>query len=155
MKKRVLTMLLALVMVLSVTVPALADGPQAPAGGNGWVFYDGDDYYFINGRYVTNYWVGNNGGSKWNLWYYIGSDGRMAKGFQYIVNENGTGWYMLEDGYGSTRGQMLTGWQDTGFAGWGFFFQGRGSEHGMCTWTDAWGDYNASTGLWADGQFHR
>ena len=135
------------------------EGPKAPASGNGWV-YDyatGDDYYFVNGKMVTNYWAGqSNGGSKWNLWYYLGSDGKLVKGFNYIVDDNGTGWYMLETGNGDTRGQMLTGWQKTGTAaGTGWFNTGRGADHGKCTYTSGWGDYSASTGMWADGLSHR
>ena len=81
----------------------------------------------------------------------------MLQGLQYIENPNGTGWYMLQyekDDF-NCRGRLLTGWQNTGVAGTGWFTTSRGVEHGKCTYTTAWGDYNATTGLWSDGQSHR
>ena len=107
----------------------------------------------MDGVQKFNYWVASQRG----LWYYIGNSGKMATGFCYVHNSNGTGWYMFQtDNKDGCIGRMLTGWQWTGSdAGMGWFNTAHGGVNGQCTWTEKWGAYSAATGLWADGQYHR
>ena len=127
---------------------------DVPASGTGWACdgATGDYYYFVNGEQKFDYWVSSQRG----LWYYVGQDGKLATGFQYVHNSNGTGWYMFQtDNKDGCIGRMLTGWQWTYTgAGMGWFNTGHGGVNGQCTWTEKWGAYSAATGLWADGQYH-
>ncbi len=143
------------------------DKPTAPVeppktnGGTGWS-YDygtGEWYFFKKGALVANYWVGKiDGASQWdNNWYYVGADGKMLTGMQYLDDlKGGRAWYMLQTTNDRQEiGKMLTGWQWTyAAAGEGYFSPKYGSQ-GMCTWTEAWGSYNAATGLWTDGLSHK
>ena len=127
---------------------------DAPASGTGWACDEdtGDYYYFVDGVQKFNYWAGSQRG----LWYYIGLDGKLTTGFQYVENTNGTGWYLFQtDNKDGCIGRMLTGWQWTyTAAGTGWFNTAHGGKNGQCTYTTAWGAYNAATGMWADGVVH-
>ena len=126
----------------------------APVSGSGWACDEttGDCYYFVDGVQKFDYWAGSQRG----LWYYVGSDGKLATGFQYVENSNGTGWYMFQtDNANGCIGRMLTGWQWTySDAGMGWFNTAHGGVNGQCTYTTEWGAYNAATGMWADGGLH-
>ena len=131
---------------------------DAPKSGTGWA-YDkatGDYYYFVDGVQKFNYWANEPAASKWGYWYYVGADGKLATGLQYVENKNGTGWYMFQtDNKYGCIGRMLTGWQWTGSdAGMGWFNTAHGGVNGQCTWTEKWGAYNAATGIWGDGIVH-
>ncbi len=134
---------------------------QPPAGGTGWRYVPqtGDYYYFKDGVRKGDYWVGfADGASAWaNNWYYADASGKLLTGLQYLDDlKGGKAWYMLQttDDRGEI-GKMLTGWQWTySDVGTGYFSSKYGSQ-GMCTWTEAWGSYNAATGLWGDGSAHR
>ena len=131
---------------------------DAPKSGTGWA-YDkatGDYYYFVNGEQKFNYWANEPAASQWGYWYYIGVDGKLATGFQYVENENGTGWYMFQtDNDDGCIGRMLTGLQWTGSdAGMGWFNTAHGGLNGQCMYTTEWGAYNAAVGAWADGWSH-
>ncbi len=136
------------------------DDIQPPAGGTGWRYVPetGDYYYFKNYKRVGDYWVGfSDGASKWaNNWYYADADGKLLTGLQYLDDlKGGKAWFMLQTTNDRGEiGKMLTGWQWTYTdAGTGYFNPNYGSQ-GMCTYTSAWGGYNAATGLWGDGQLH-
>ena len=141
------------------TPPALED-IQPPAGGTGWryVIQTGDYYYFKDGKRVGDYWVGfADGASAWaNNWYYADADGKLLTGFQYLDDlKGGKAWYMLQvENDNGEIGKMLTGWQATYSVGLGKFSTSYGSQ-GMCTYNQDWGNYNAATGLWADGLSHK
>ncbi len=139
-------------------VPVPVDPPKTN-GGTGWSYdYEtGDYYYFVNGEPKANYWANEAAASMWGYWYYVGADGKLATGLQYIENNNGTGWYFLQPSNADgCIGRMLTGWQWLGpEAGMGWFNTAHGGKNGQCTWTENWGDYNAATGLWADGLSHK
>ncbi len=135
------------------------DSIAMPKSGNGWA-YDkttGDYYYFVDGVQKFNYWANEPAASQWGYWYYVGIDGKLATGFQYVENENGTGWYLFQPGNDDgCIGRMLTGPQWTySDAGIGFFNTAHGGVNGQCLYTTGWGAYNAATGMWADGQYHR
>ena len=142
--------------------PAPTPDPiKPPAGGTGWRYVPetGDYYYFKNNKRVGDYWVGfADGASKWaNNWYYADATGKLLTGFQYLDDlKGGKAWYMLQTTNDRGEiGKMLTGWQETfSDARMGYFSPKYGSQ-GMCTWTENWGNYNAATGLWADGLSHR
>ena len=138
-----------------------SDGIQPPAGGTGWRYVPetGDYYYFKNYLRKGDYWVGfADGASAWaNNWYYADAAGRLLTGFQYLDDlKGGKAWYMLQTTNARQEiGKMLTGWQWTySDKGEGWFSPKYGSQ-GMCTYTEAWGEYNAATGLWADGLSHK
>ena len=139
-------------------VPVPVDPPKTNEG-SGWSYdYDtGDYYYFVDGEPKANYWAKDETASQWGFWYYVGSDGKLATGLQYIENNNGTGWYFLQPGNADgCVGKMLTGWQWLGpEAGEGWFNTGHGGVNGQCTWTENWGDYDPATGLWEDGLSHK
>ncbi|PED76663.1 hypothetical protein CON88_17210, partial [Bacillus toyonensis] len=63
----------------------------------GWVFEEGDWYYFNSSAKMTTGWQQVNG-----TWYYLNGNGQMQKGWQQI---NGS-WYYL-----NSEGKMLAGWQ--------------------------------------------
>ena len=132
------------------TVPPVA----VPAAGTGWACDEdtGNYYYFVDGVQKFDCWVFSHQG----LWYYIGMDGKLATGFRYVQNPNGTGWYMFQtDNTNGCIGRMLTGWQWTWTeAGTGWFNTAHGGLNGQCTYTTQWGAYSAATGLWADGSVH-
>ena len=134
------------------------DIPDPPRSGTGWKENAaGDIYFYKDYQLKKGFWVGSkDGASKWaNNWYYVGDDGRMATGFRYLDDlKGGKAWYMLQTTNNNGEiGKMLTGWQETGVAGRGWFSPNYGSQ-GMCTWTAAWGSYNAATGMWGDGLSH-
>ena len=132
-------------------VPVPVDPPKTEDG-SGWSYdYDtGDYYYFVEGEPKANYWAMEEAASQWGYWYYVGSDGKLATGLQYIENSNGTGWYFLQpDTTNGCIGRMLTGWQWIGTeAGTGWFNTAHGGVNGQCTYTTEWGDYNASDNTW-------
>ena len=135
------------------------DSIAMPKSGTGWA-YDkttGDFYYFVDGQQKFNYWANEPSASKWGYWYYVGLDGKLATGFQYVQNSNGTGWYMFQtDNDDGCIGRMLTGLQWTySDAGMGWFNTNHGGVNGQCMYTTEWGAYNAATGMWADGLYHR
>ena len=130
----------------------------APKSGTGWA-YDkatGDYYYFVDGVQKFNYWANEPAASQWGYWYYVGPDGKLATGFQYVENENGTGWYLFQPDNGDgCIGRMLTGLQWTGSdAGMGWFNTAHGGLNGQCMYTTEWGAYDAAAGAWADGWSH-
>ena len=139
---------------ISVEVVKTVLPVEPPTSGTGWACDEaaGDYYYFVDGVQKSNYWVSSQRG----LWYYVGRDGKLATGFQYVENPNGTGWYMFQtDDTNGCIGRMLTGWQWTWTkAGTGWFNTAHGGKNGQCTYTTAWGTYNAATGMWADGVIH-
>ena len=139
-------------------VPVPVDPPKTN-GGSGWSYdYDtGDYYYFVDGEPKANYWANEADASQWGFWYYVGADGKLATGLQYIENNNGTGWYFLQPGNADgCIGRMLTGWQWLGpDIGMGWFNTAHGGVNGQCTWTENWGDYDPATGLWEDRSAHR
>ena len=179
MKKWYFSVFLAVVMALGMSAPALAadEAPDAPvpveaepaapvavedeltadvpaavaATANGWVNQDGAWYYYKNGTMLKDYWLFGEG-SAHGLWYYLGADGKMATGFQYVKNPNGTGWFMFQDtDNNGCEGALLSGWQNTGIAGSGWFETKHNGHFGECTWTSAWGDYDRSTNTWSNG----
>ena len=139
---------------ISVEVVKTVLPVEPPTSGTGWACDEaaGDYYYFVDGVQKSNYWVSSQRG----LWYYVGRDGKLATGFQYVENPNGTGWYMFQtDNTNGCIGRMLTGWQWTYTdAGTGWFNTAHGGLNGQCTYTTEWGAYNAATGMWADGIVH-
>ena len=130
----------------------MADVPATVAAtANGWVKEDGSWYYYKNGTMLQDYWLFGEGSAN-GLWYYLGKDGKMATGFQYVENPNGTGWFMFQDtNYNGCEGALLSGWQATGVAGTGWFETRHNGHFGECTWTSAWGDYDRSTNTWSNG----
>lgn len=128
---------------------------KPPASGTGWAQDKAGSYYFFrDGVMKKNYWVTDS--SAHALWYHVGADGTLDTGFQYITDKTwGSGWFMLKTGNANgDMGAMLTGWQNTGIAGRGWFTTS-GMHKGECTYTDAWGNYNPASGVWSDGQTHR
>ena len=127
------------------------EGPKAPTSNNGtgWVLYDGTWYFFKNGKMVQNYWVGKiDGASQWDSnWYYVGADGKMATGMQYIDDlHGGYGWYFLQPT--NTKGEigkMLTGWQWVGGAYGECYFSTKNGSSGKCTWSELLGNWNGTT----------
>ena len=144
----------------TVTPAPGPDDIQPPAGGTGWRYVPetGDYYYFKDGVRKGDYWVGfADGASAWaNNWYYADAAGKLLTGFQYLDDlKDGRAWYFLQTTNARGEiGKMLTGWQETGVAGQGWFSPSYGQQ-GMCTWTKAWGSYNAAAGLWEDGLAHK
>ena len=142
-----------------VTPAPVPVDPPKTNGGSGWSYdYDtGDYYYFVDGEPKASYWANEADASQWGYWYYVGADGKLATGLQYIENNNGTGWYFLQpDNADGCIGRMLTGWQWLGTeAGMGWFNTAHGGVNGQCTWTENWGDYDPATGLWEDGLSHK
>ena len=123
------------------------EGPKAPTSNNGtgWVLYDGTWYFFKNGKMVQNYWVGKiDGASQWDSnWYYVGADGKMATGMQYIDDlHGGYGWYFLQPT--NTKGEigkMLTGWQWVGGDYGQCYFSKVNGSSGKCTWSEKHGNW--------------
>lgn len=86
-----------------------------PPTGNytGWVSKGADRYWFENGRKTTNREIHTDAN-----WYWVGSDGRMAKGVTLIPSGRGTKWvyYDIRAGYMRYGEQYLnydrehTGW---------------------------------------------
>ena len=130
-----------------------AEGPKAPASGTGWTLYNDEWYFFKNGTMVKNYWVGQaDGASQWSTnWYYVGSDGKMATGMQYIDDlHGGYGWYFLQPT--NTKGEigkMLTGWQWVGGQYGECYFSKANGSSGKCTWSELMGNWNTSTNSWS------
>ena len=124
-------------------------GPKAPASGTGWTLYEGEWYFFKNGTMVKNYWVGQaDGASQWSTnWYYVGSDGKMATGMQYLDDlHGGYGWYFLQPT--NTKGEigkMLTGYQWVGGQYGECYFSKKSGESGKCTWSELLGNWNGTT----------
>ena len=137
------------------------DIPAPPKSGTGWSYdYDtGEWYFYKNNKLVANYWVGKiDGASQWdNNWYYVGADGKMLTGMQYLDDlHGGYGWYFLQpsDDRGEI-GKMLTGFQWVGGDYGECWFSKASGSSGKCTWSEKWGEYNAAAGLWADGLEHK
>ena len=126
-------------------------GPQAPTtnNGTGWVLYDGTWYFFKAGKLVSNYWVGKiDGASQWDSnWYYVGADGKMLTGMQYLDDlHGGMGWYFLQPT--NTKGEigkMLTGWQWVGGQYGECYFSKANGSSGKCTWSELLGNWNGTT----------
>ncbi len=135
----------AAVAKLVKVTPEEPEGPKAPASGTGWVLYDGTWYFFKNGKMVQNYWVGKiDGASQWDSnWYYVGADGKMATGMQYIDDlHGGYGWYFLQPT--NTKGEigkMLTGWQWVGGDYGQCYFSKVNGSSGKCTWSEKHGNW--------------
>ena len=133
--------------------------PPKTNNGTGWSYdYNtGDFYYFVEGEQKFGYWACDENASMWGYWYYVNPNGKLAHGFQYVVDDNGTGWYFLQpDNDDGCVGRMLDGWQWLGpDIGMGWFNTGHGGKNGQCTWTEKWGSYDPATGLWEDGLSHR
>ncbi len=131
--------------------PDEPEGPKAPTtnNGTGWVLYDGTWYFFKNSKLVSNYWVGKiDGASQWDSnWYYVGSDGKMLTGMQYIDDlHGGYGWYFLQPT--NTKGEigkMLTGYQWVGGQYGECYFSKVSGSSGKCTWSQLLGDWNGTT----------
>ena len=129
--------------------PPVEDGPKAPASGTGWVLYNGTWYFFKAGTMVKNYWVGQaDGASQWSTnWYYVGSDGKMATGMQYLDDlHGGYGWYFLQPT--NTKGEigkMMTGYQWVGGQYGECYFSKKSGESGKCTWSELLGNWNGTT----------
>ena len=116
-------------------------GPQPPASGTGWIRYDNDWYYFENGTMQYSEWVYMKGSG---LWYYVGADGKMLTGFQYVENN----WYFFRTG-GDTVGSVQSGWvllgkTTSGKDNWGWFTTSHKGNFGKCTYTTQWGDIKIS-----------
>ncbi|MGH1288662.1 hypothetical protein ACQVVY_29595, partial [Bacillus toyonensis] len=83
----------------------------------GWVFEEGNWYYFNSSAKMTTGWQQVNG-----TWYYLNGNGQMQKGWQqingdfYYLNDKGvmqTGWQQINSSwyYLTSEGKMLSGWQ--------------------------------------------
>ena len=136
--------------------PAPVDPPKTN-NGTGWSYdYDtGEWYFFKKEELVANYWVGKiDGASQWDKnWYYVGPDGRMLTGMQYIDDlHGGYGWYYLQptNDHGEI-GKMLTGWQWVGGDYGECYFSKKNGEAGKCTWSEKLGDFDPATGQWTGG----
>ncbi len=129
--------------------PDEPEGPKAPASGTGWNYYNNEWYFFKNGKLVSNYWVGKiDGASQWDSnWYYVGADGKMLTGMQYIDDlHGGYGWYFLQPT--NTKGEigkMLTGYQWVGGQYGECYFSKKNGESGKCTWSKLLGNWNGTT----------
>ena len=143
----------AAVAKLVKVTPEEPEGPKAPASGTGWVLYDGTWYFFKAGKLVSNYWVGKiDGASQWDSnWYYVGADGKMLTGMQYLDDlHGGMGWYFLQPT--NTKGEigkMLTGWQWVGGQYGECYFSKANGSSGKCTWSELMGNWNTSTNSWS------
>ncbi len=141
--------------------PTVPVEPPKTNGGTGWS-YDygtGEWYFFKKGELVANYWVGKiDGASQWDKnWYYVGPDGKMLTGMQYLDDlHGGYGWYFLQpnDAKGEI-GKMLTGYQWVGGEYGECWFETKSGSAGKCTWSELLGSWNSATGLWADGLSHK
>ena len=130
-------------------------GPQAPTtnNGTGWVLFENEWYFFKKGALVANYWVGKiDGASQWDSnWYYVGADGKMLTGMQYVDDlHGGMGWYFLQPT--NTKGEigkMLTGWQWVGGQYGECYFSKANGSSGKCTWSELMGNWNTSTNSWS------
>ena len=121
------------------------DIPAPPKSGTGWSYdYDtGEWYFYKNNKLVANYWVGKiDGASQWdNNWYYVGADGKMLTGMQYLDDlHGGYGWYFLQpsDAKGEI-GKMLTGYQWVGGSYGECWFSKASGSSGKCTWSELLG----------------
>ena len=131
--------------------PVEPEGPKAPTSNNGtgWVLYENTWYFFKKGEMVKNYWVGKiDGASQWDSnWYYVGADGKMATGMQYIDDlHGGYGWYFLQPT--NTKGEigkMLTGYQWVGGQYGECYFSKANGSSGKCTWSELLGNWNGTT----------
>ena len=131
--------------------PDEPEGPKAPTANNGtgWVYYNNEWYFFKAGKLVANYWVGKiDGASQWdNNWYYVGADGKMLTGMQYLDDlHGGMGWYFLQPT--NTKGEigkMLTGWQYVDAQYGSCWFSAKSGESGKCTYSSVLGDWNGTT----------
>ncbi len=131
--------------------PEEPEGPKAPTtnNGTGWVLDNGTWYFFKNSKLVANYWVGKiDGASQWDSnWYYVGADGKMLTGMQYIDDlHGGYGWYFLQptDTKGEI-GKMLTGYQWVGGQYGECYFSTKSGSSGKCTWSELLGNWNGTT----------
>ena len=124
--------------------------PAAPKSGTGWVENEttGDIYFYKNNKLVSGYWVGNvDGASKWaGNWYYVGEDGKLATGMQYIDDlHGGMGWYFLQPTNDNGEiGKMLTGWQWVDETYGTCWFSTKSGESGKCTYSSELGDWNGA-----------
>ena len=87
------------------------------------------------------------GASKWdNTWYYVGADGRMMTGMQYLDDlHGGAGWYFLQPT--DKNGQickMLTGWPWVGGDYGTCWFSTKAGESGKCTYSTELGSWNGT-----------
>ena len=123
----------------------------APASGTGWSCdkVTGDWYFYKNGKLVANYWVGKiDGASQWDSnWYYVGADGKMLTGMQYLDDlHGGYGWYFLQPTNTKQEiGKMLTGYQWVGGQYGECYFSKKSGESGKCTWSELLGNWNGTT----------
>ena len=130
MRKWNLSALLALVVIFSMSIPAMAadKAPDAPVPveatpevpmaaadepaaiattANGWVSEGGSWYYYKNGQRVYNDWLQDGG-----VWYFMDPDGKMLEGFAQIdLGRADDGWYYFSEKHDGTYGHVMTGWQ--------------------------------------------
>ena len=139
----------AAVAKLVKVTPEEPEGPKAPASGTGWNYYNNEWYFFKNGKLVSNYWVGKiDGASQWDSnWYYVGSDGKMLTGMQYLDDlHGGYGWYFLQPTNTKQEiGKMLTGYQWVGGQYGECYFSKASGSSGKCTWSELLGNWNGTT----------
>lgn len=88
----------------------------------GWVYENGNWYFYVNGEYVTG----------WKKikkkWYFFDTDGVMKTGWVHEGNK----WYYMDE-----SGAMVTGWQYIDDK-W-YFFKGSGlMQTGWQKWKDEW-----------------
>ena len=126
MKKRVLSLLLAVMLTLSLGVSALADGAlvlgadSEPAQTEGkWSYENGKWYWYTDGEKVLGQWIVDGGKvyyvnaagvmcTGWfqvdDVWYYAGKDGARQTGWLY----QGKKWYYLDKQTLMARNETLT-----------------------------------------------
>ena len=123
----------------------------APASGTGWSYdrVTGEWYFYKNNALVANYWVGKiDGASQWDSnWYYVGADGKMLTGMQYLDDlHGGMGWYFLQPTNTKQEiGKMLTGFQWVGGQYGECYFSKASGSSGKCTWSELLGNWNGTT----------
>ncbi len=127
------------------------DNHPAPANGTGWSRdkVTGEWYFYKNNKLVANYWVGKiDGASQWDSnWYYVGADGKMLTGMQYVDDlHGGYGWYFLQPTNDNQEiGKMLTGYQWVGGQYGECYFSKASGSSGKCTWSELLGNWNGTT----------
>lgn len=80
-----------------VIVPApripFSDNPSRGEGLNGWIYEDGEWYYYLDGSLVTDSWVEDSVD-----WCYVGSDGAAYRNrWARLTDSSGLYWYNFDD----------------------------------------------------------
>lgn len=126
-------------------------------GQNGWVYRDGNWFYYVNGN-VARGWR-----SVDNIWYYFANSGIMLTGWQlingswYYMDASGamtTGWQPV-DGvwyYMNTSGAMTTGWQKVNGT-WYYMDASGAMQTGWQFVNGAWYYMNANGGMTTGWQY--